>query len=251
MHRLAEALSGINKDFGDAPAKKEEELVELADVTDAALGEQFNKINDGCSNYFEAVSKDIATVQNGYIQKVIGYVQSVKDILLLRNKDGYSNLKIQLFDVLDAARDVGLKIESAQYRLASNPKKINRFIGKKANWYYQHKYSLKTPLNCRRDKDLVATDEKKLENAFDGFLAKLAQLKQGVAGSITKEQKAKLNECKSIADEKKPAPTEPKYPSFEASGKCKLEEDAEDQAKCHANEVAAHKYKVMMMQRAF
>jgi len=110
---LAEALSGINKDFGDAPAKKEEELVELAGVTDAALGEQFNKINDGCSNYFEAVSKDIATVQNGYIQKVIGYVQSVKDILLLRNKDGYSNLKIQLFDVLDAARDVGLKIESA------------------------------------------------------------------------------------------------------------------------------------------
>jgi len=106
-------------------------------------------------------------------------------------------------------------------------------------------------LNCRRDKDLVATDEKKLENAFDGFLAKLAQLKQGVAGSITKEQKAKLNECKSIADEKKPAPTEPKYPSFEASGKCKLEEDAEDQAKCHTNEVAAHKYKVMMMQRAF
>jgi hypothetical protein len=70
---------------------------------------------------------------------------------LLHNKDKYSDLKIKLFSILDAARDVGLKIDSAQYRLASNPTKINRYIGKKANWYYQHKYAIKTAHNCAMD----------------------------------------------------------------------------------------------------
>lgn len=68
--------------------------------------------------------------------------------MVLHFKDDYSALKIKLFDVLDSARDVHLKVESAQYRLEGNPFKINRYIGKRANWYYQHKYSIRTASNC-------------------------------------------------------------------------------------------------------
>jgi len=75
--------------------------------------------------------------------------------LVLHFKDDYSALKIKLFDVLDSARDVHLKVESAQYRLEGNPNKINRYIGKRANWYYQHKYSIRTATNCEMDKKVV------------------------------------------------------------------------------------------------
>jgi len=108
-------------------------------------------ISDECSDYFENVSKDVQRVQNGYISNMIKEVTSMKNVLLMKDKNGFSNLKIQLFNVLDAARDVQLKIESAQYRIASNPHKINRFIGKKANWYYQHKYATRTGQNCVAD----------------------------------------------------------------------------------------------------
>jgi hypothetical protein len=64
-------------------------------------------------------------------------------------------LKIQLFSVIDAARDVQLKLESAQYRLQNNAHKINRYIGKKAVWYYQHKYAIKTAGYCLDDKKEV------------------------------------------------------------------------------------------------
>jgi hypothetical protein len=142
-HRLDNALTGINKYFGD-DKKEEEELVELAGATDAQLGEQFNEISDGCSNYFEGVSVNVDTVQNGIVSSMIEKIQSIKNILLLRNKEDYTATKLGFMDVLDKARDVQLKVESAQYRLEGNPHKINRYIGKKANWYYQHKYSVRT-----------------------------------------------------------------------------------------------------------
>jgi len=115
-HRLDNVLTNINK-YMNFKEEEEEEVVELAGRTHAQLGESFNQISDSCSNYFNTVSEDVARVQNGYISKVIGMVQEVKNILLLKDKDAYSNLKIQLFSVLDAARDVQLKVESAQYRI--------------------------------------------------------------------------------------------------------------------------------------
>merc|ERR1712110_844280 len=63
-HNLDNALTGINKYFGD---KEEEEVIELAAATDNELGERFSVIGDSCSDYFENVSEDIARVQNGYI----------------------------------------------------------------------------------------------------------------------------------------------------------------------------------------
>jgi hypothetical protein len=61
----------------------------------------------------------------------------------MKNKDGFSDLKIKYFEVLDAARDVQLRIESVQHELEGNGSKINRYIGKRANWMYHHKYALK------------------------------------------------------------------------------------------------------------
>lgn len=66
-HRLDEALTGINKFFGE----EEEEVVELSEVTDNQVGQEFNKVSDDCSNYFNQVSVDIQRIQDGYITKVI------------------------------------------------------------------------------------------------------------------------------------------------------------------------------------
>jgi hypothetical protein len=165
-HALDAALAGINKYFGDS---KEEEIVELTATTDNDLGIKFNKVSDACSTWFDNVSADILRIQEGYITKVINLVQSQKTTLLLKNKEGYSNLKIQLFAVLDAAKDVQLKIESAQYRIENNAGKINRYIGKKPNWYYQHKYALRSAGSCEEDKALVFTELAKLTEAYKKF----------------------------------------------------------------------------------
>jgi len=79
-------------------------------------------------------------------------------------------LKIQLFNVLDAARDVGLKIESSQLRLSSNATKINKFISKKALWYYQEKFTKNTTKNCRTDRGIVEEYQNKLEAEFEKFV---------------------------------------------------------------------------------
>jgi hypothetical protein len=108
-HKLDAALSGINKYFGE----ELDEIVELAAMTDAEFGVEFNKINDRCSGYFENVSSMVDRVQNGFIVKVINGLLSMKNVLLLEDKNSFTNLKLQLFDVLDNARDVQLAIESA------------------------------------------------------------------------------------------------------------------------------------------
>jgi hypothetical protein len=79
-------------------------------------------------------------------------------------------MKVQLFAVLDAAKDVQLKIESAQYRLSNNAGKINRYIGKKALWTYQHKYGARTGSNCEEDRAVVEGEVKKLTAAYEQFL---------------------------------------------------------------------------------
>jgi hypothetical protein len=164
-HKLEAALSGIKKYFGD----ELEEIVELAAKTDAEFGVEFNKISDNCSAYFEDVSSMVDRVQNGFIVKVINGLVSMKNVLLLEDKDSFTNLKLQLFNVLDNARDVQLAIESAQYRLSNNPSKINRYLGKRQNWYYQHKYSLKTGTNCETDKKAVEELMMKLKGEYEKF----------------------------------------------------------------------------------
>lgn len=108
-------------------------------------------------------------VTTGYINQSIKALTDQKDFLLMLNKDTFSDLKIQLFSVLDAARDVGLKSESSLYRLGNNAKKINRYIGKRANWYYQHKYAVKSAQSCEGDKTVVDTEFAKLVAAYNKF----------------------------------------------------------------------------------
>lgn len=87
----------------------------------------------------------------------------------MREKDGYSDLKVQLFEVLDAAKDVQLHASSAQYRQQNHVKKINRYIGKKENWYYQHKYAVKAVDSCDEDRQVLQEDLTKLSASFKKF----------------------------------------------------------------------------------
>jgi hypothetical protein len=135
--------------------------------------DKFNDISDRCSAYFEGVSADVEAAEQGYITTIIELVQSAKKTLLLRDKDGYSNLKISLFEVLDAAKDVQLHVSSAQYRIGNNAKKINRYIGKKQNWYYEHKYAVKAVKACDEDREIVEGDLKTLSAAFKNFAGKM------------------------------------------------------------------------------
>jgi hypothetical protein len=82
-------------------------------------------------------------------------------------------LKISLFEVLDAAKDVQLHVSSAQYRIGNNAKKINRYIGKKQNWYYEHKYAVKAVKACDEDREIVEGDLKTLSAAFKNFAGKM------------------------------------------------------------------------------
>jgi hypothetical protein len=89
--------------------KQEEEVIELADKSvGAELNDEYNTVSEGCSNYFEAVSSDVNTVTSGYVDLIIKKLtaKDTKDMLLLKEKDLYTALKIQLFNVLDTATDV-------------------------------------------------------------------------------------------------------------------------------------------------
>jgi len=182
-HKLEAALTGIESIMVD----EEEELVELSEHSRDELAHRFNKISDECSNYFNQVGSDIDHTQNTYIAAVINQIQSVKKILLLRNKQAYSDLKIQLFNVLDAARDVGLKIESSQHRVASNVTKINKFISKKGLWYYQEKYTKNTTKSCRIDRAIVEEFQGKLEAEFEKFVSMTQQLGSDVNDDIKRD----------------------------------------------------------------
>lgn len=103
-HRLDLALTNMNKYIRD---DAEEEVVELAsESVGASLNEDYNTVTQQCSDYFEGVSSDLNTITTEYVATVVKKVTSAKNILLLKNKDAYSNLKIQIFNVLDTATDV-------------------------------------------------------------------------------------------------------------------------------------------------
>ena len=158
---LDNTLTGFNKYFGE----EEEELVELGSMAD--LGTQFNKLNDACSTYFNDVSKFVYDLQMGYIKTVVTQVyQRGKNILILADKTDFTEMKVHLFDVLDAAKDVQLKVESAQYRLANNSGKINRYISKRPVWAYQHKYASKSINQCEEDRAIVQGELKKFHDLY-------------------------------------------------------------------------------------
>ena len=77
------------------------------------------------------------------------------------DKDAFSDIKVKLFSVLDAIRDIQLKIESAQYRLNGLAPMINRYISRRPKWYYQDKYSVRGTRNCARDHAIVEGELKK------------------------------------------------------------------------------------------
>lgn len=92
-----------------------------------------------------------------------------------------------MFNVLDAAYDVYLKVNSAQYRLQSNAYKINRYIGKRANWYYQHKYSLRTQQNCEMDKGIIAQHVGNLKTQFAKFNKMLEALGHDIVADMQQD----------------------------------------------------------------
>ena len=133
-------------------------------------------------------------------------------------------MKLSAFDVLDAARDVQLKVESAQYRIQGEPAKINRYIQKKPMWYYQHKFAQRIPNNCEYDKKIVQEHVDKLELAFKKFAdADTGKLFKATIVGFEKEIAAlKVRVAKLIKAEKE-EPKKPIVPKFKPKS-----EDPED-----------------------
>jgi len=148
---------------------------------------------------------------------MINHLKSAKNIFLLNDKDGFSNLKIQLFNILDAARDVLLSVESAQYRLGGNPHKINRYISKRADWYYQHKYSVRTATNCAADKKTVEEGLAKLTLAYQKFYSQMVpKIGNNVKGILKNDHDDKVAEVKRYMHPVDPKPVQPKFPKWES-----------------------------------
>jgi phage host-nuclease inhibitor protein Gam len=168
-HAMERALTGLELDLGD---KKEEEIVEL-DATDNALSKDFYGITNGCSNYFEATSAAVDAVQNAEFRNSIHALGKVKNTLLLNARESYGAVKNGLFDVLDAARDVQNDVESAQYRIETNAKKMRKYLDKRAMWKYQLKYSLNTAKNCVMDRKIVGDRVAVLEKHFSTYTHEL------------------------------------------------------------------------------
>lgn len=135
---------------------KEEEVVELAEQSvGEKLHAEYVESIQSCSNYFETISTDLDTITSGYVDFIIKRITSAKKTLLLKEKDAYSNLKIQLFNVLDTGVDVQLEVSSAQERLGKGAEKINRYLAKKNDYYYSNKYQARTLENCKADQATV------------------------------------------------------------------------------------------------
>ena len=80
-----------------------------------------------------------------------------------------------------------MKIESAQYRLMTNPTKINRYIGKRAMWYYQEKYSTKTGQNCAADRDVVDSELTTLKGHYATFYDDMMNIVSQMARTLKYE----------------------------------------------------------------
>lgn len=138
-------------------------------MTHVQIGKSFNKITDTCTQHFENVSKNIDIVQNRYISRVIDALMASKNDLLMADKDAFSDVKVKLFDVLDAIRDIQIKVESAQYRLKDLAPRINRYISRRPLWYYQDKYSYKGTRDCGRDSAIVDAELSKFKVHYTKF----------------------------------------------------------------------------------
>lgn len=184
----------------------------------------------------------IDKVQNGFLVKVINGIMSMKNVLLLEDKDSFTNLKLKLFEVLDAARDVQLKIESAQYRLAGNPKKINRFISKKAFWYYQHKYSTRTGENCEEDKKTVATHMAILKKSYEEFhKVMLKTVLESTGKKLHHKHSDLAKKIKHLIAAEREEPAEPKYTRCTKPLVGADEDDEEKYEACKDSNNALHK----------
>lgn len=74
----------------------------------------------------------------------------------MNERNGYAAAKNKAFEVLDAARDIHLAVESAQHRVKTNIGKIDTYVSKRPMWKYQHKYATKLTQSCMYDKDQFA-----------------------------------------------------------------------------------------------
>jgi hypothetical protein len=115
---------------------EEEEVVELA-AKDDALFETYDEIAQACIGYWEQVGKTVDEIQNGWFKDSISEAIAageIKNILLMNERNGYAAAKNKAFEVLDAARDIHLAVESAQHRVNTNIGKIDRYVTKRPMW---------------------------------------------------------------------------------------------------------------------
>lgn len=203
-HKMDLALVGLTGD--------DLEVVQLS-AADVKIADEFYAINDECANYFHNTSQSVADIQDGYVNSIIESMQEekTKDMLLMISREEYGDVKDKLFDVLDTAKDIQLAVESAQHRLNLNVKKIRKYIDKKSDWKYQHKYSVRTTRACRMDKATVMELRGKLAKSFDEFNALMEKMTMATTGRLTKGIASKVHECKKLSTPI-PKPEKPEPP---------------------------------------
>jgi len=110
----------------------------------------------------------------------------------LKNQPHFTDTKLALFDVLDAARDVQLKVESAQYRIENTVGKINRYIGKRPIWMWNNKYAAQAVTNCENDRATGEGELEKLATVYHKFYAQMVPHLVSETARILKSEHDKI-----------------------------------------------------------
>lgn len=113
-----------------------------------------------------------------------------KRSLLLHSRNAFGEVKDELFNILDAIRDVYLGVESGEARIASRMKMMRRYLDKRAVWKYQHKYSTKTTRACVDAATKVTGLMKKVDKHYEDLerlVTKMAAVHKGGLEAAVKE----------------------------------------------------------------
>jgi DNA topoisomerase VI subunit B len=123
--------------------------------------------------------------------------------MLLNAREEYGLVKNKAFDVLDDVRDIHNAVESAEHRITTNAKKMRKYLDKKAEWKYQHKYSTRTTKACIMDKDTVGELVNKLRQDWNDYPQLLTNMADTTLATLISHKMTKQEECVSLST---PAP---------------------------------------------
>lgn len=117
-------------------------------------------------------------------------------------------MKNAMFDVFDKIKDLQLSCESAQKRINGLEMKLSKYLGKRPEWKFQHKYSQRMGNSCVRDSTEVSGQIAEIDKLYNKLGKAMVATSKA---TITKLQMkiSDLDECKPLM---KVTPHKPKRP---------------------------------------